>query len=301
MSTSANHPPIFHEASPEANLVAFVQTGPPVDQASDVILFVHGITANSRAWSLVSSRLPNDVATCSVDLRGRAGSSVLPGPWGMAAHAGDLARLLAHLGVGQPVLLVGHSMGAFVVSTFALLYPDWIRGAVLVDGGVELTRDRSLAEQDALRSALGPALERLSQTYANRAEYRHFWQTHPAFNKTPWTTFLDDYIHHDLGGSEPLLVSRVNAEAVLQDGSEIFSNAEVVEAALHMACPTELLRAERGLFDQPEPLISATTVQEVNAKNAGIRITTIPQVNHYTIVMGSAGADAVAAAIRRQL
>lgn len=293
--------PTFLEPSAPKGLLAAIQTGPPLGEASDVVVLVHGITANARTWPLVIGRLPDDVATLSVDLRGRADSSGLPGPWGMATHADDLARLLDHLGVVGQVMMVGHSMGAFVTTTFANRYPQRLRGAVLVDGGVKIVDSVDVDPDALLSQVLGPVLDRLSMVYPSRGDYRQFWENHPAFAGQPWSDYLDAYINHDLGGVEPALASRVVLDAVRQDGFEIFLDNGVISAVETMSCPAELLRAERGLLDQPEPLVTRQAADAAAAANSQLRITTIPNTNHYSIVMAAAGADAVAAAIRRQL
>lgn len=287
------------------NLLAVAWTGPAPADASDIVVFIHGITANAKTWPLVIGRLPADIATLSVDLRGRADSAEMPGPWGMNRHADDVVALLDAHGITQPVLFVGHSMGAFVTSNLVNRYPGRARGAVLVDGGVKLiTQHQETQHQDAeavLQSVLGPALQRLSVHYRSRDEYRLFWQEHPAFVGQTWSEFLENYIQHDLGGLEPYLASRAKLDAVRQDGYEIFLDSGVVAAVETMGCPTELLLAERGLLNQPEPLITVGVARAAAAKNPNLRVTSIPGVNHYTIVMIPAGADAVAAAIRRQL
>ncbi len=239
------------DASAEFGLPAAILDGPDLGHASDMVLLIHGLSANARSWSLLSSRLPPDVMSISVDLRGRGGSFFLDGPWGVANHAHDLGRLLDSLGVAQRLLVVGHSMGAFVATTFALLYPDRVRGLVLVEGGVELSR---------------PLID---------------WD--------------------DRGGSHPFGARRVDPEAVYQDGVEIILDPRVVAALEEVECPAELLRAEKGMPDQSGPLISQETVDRATSRMSGLRVTTVPAVNHNTIVLSPGGADAVAAAIRRQL
>lgn len=293
--------PAFLEPSASKGLLAAIHMGPPFDEASDIVVFVHGITANARTWPLVIGRLPDDVATLSVDLRGRADSSGLPGPWGMATHADDLARLLDHLGVLRQVMMVGHSMGAYVTTVFANRYPQRLRGAVLIDGGVKIVDPTGIDPDALLRQVLGPVLDRLSTLYPTRADYRKFWQDHPAFAGQPWSDYLDAYINHDLGGVEPTLASRVVLDAVRQDGFEIFLDDGAISAVETMSCPAELLRAERGLLDQPEPLVTRQAADAAASLNRHLRVTAIPDTNHYSIVMAAAGADAVAAAIRRQL
>ncbi len=239
------------DASAELGLPAAILDGPDLGHASDMVLLIHGLSASARSWPLLISRLPPDVMSISVDLRGRGGSFLLDGPWGVANHANDLGRLLDSLGIEQRLLVVGHSMGAFVATTFDLLYPDRVRGLVLVEGGVELS---------------GPLVE---------------WD--------------------DRGGSAPFAAGRVDPEAVYQDGVEIVLDPRVVAALEEVECPVELLRAENGMSDQSEPLISQGTVDRATSRMPGLRVTTVPAVNHNTIVSSPGGADAVAAAIRRQL
>lgn len=58
----------------------------------------------------------------------------MPGPYGIVAHADDMAAVLDAHGVRRTVL-VGHSMGAFVACQTAVRHPDRVAGVLLVDGG----------------------------------------------------------------------------------------------------------------------------------------------------------------------
>src|SRR6478609_8095911 len=76
------------------------------------VLAVHGITASAMAWPAVAAALPDDWSLVALDLRGRGASREMPGPFGMAAHADDVVTAAAAL--GGELVLVGHSMGAYV-------------------------------------------------------------------------------------------------------------------------------------------------------------------------------------------
>src|SRR3954469_1781543 len=77
------------------------------------VLVAHGITANALSWAAVARALAGRVRLVAPDLRGRAGSAGLPGPFGMAAHAADVMAVADHFGADR-VALAGHSMGGFV-------------------------------------------------------------------------------------------------------------------------------------------------------------------------------------------
>ena len=59
--------------------------------------------------------------------------------------------------------------------------------------------------------------------------------------------------------------------------------------------PAVFLRAERGMFDQPEPMYAPG---EATRWLPGIDERTIAGTNHYTIALSPAGAAEVAAAVR---
>ncbi|HUG50418.1 MAG TPA: alpha/beta fold hydrolase, partial [Terrimesophilobacter sp.] len=91
-------------------------------QDAPVVLAVHGVTASHRCWPLVARDLPG-LRIIAPDLRGRGRSNTLPGPFGMAQHADDLARVLDGFGVDR-ALVLGHSMGAFASVVLADRHPS---------------------------------------------------------------------------------------------------------------------------------------------------------------------------------
>ena len=63
--------------------------------------------------------------------------------------------------------------------------------------------------------------------------------------------------------------------------------------------PVRLLRAERGLFDD-EPLIPEDALRAFAASHPSVRVEAVPDVNHYTLLLGdSPGPARTAAAIRQ--
>ena len=102
-----------------------------------------------------------------------------------------------------------------------------------------------------------------------------------------------------IGGSAPELRSTVAKEAVRADAHELF---EIGKPAHRLAVPIEMLRAPRGLQNEPSPMIAPELAAAWADESPGQRrVTEVPDVNHYTIVMGQAGARAVAQAIVRAL
>jgi lipase len=265
----------------------------------ETVLAVHGITANSRAWLAVARALEGRATLLALDLRGRGASHDLPPPYGMEAYTRDMLAVLDHYGLERAVL-VGHSLGAYAVARFAAAHPDRVRAAVLVDGGLTSPALNDVDPEVFLTSFLGPALARLDLTFPDRESYYEWWRAHPAFTRGD----VDDgdltaYADHDLIGVPPELRSGVAAEAVRADAHELF---EMGEPAHRLAVPVQMLRAPRGMVDDPNPLLAPELAQAWADEAPGQRqVAEVPEVNHYTIVMGASGAAAVADAIVRAL
>ncbi|MGH2885360.1 MAG: alpha/beta hydrolase [Solirubrobacteraceae bacterium] len=263
------------------------------------VIAVHGITANSRAWLAVARELEGQVELLAVDLRGRAASSGLPGPYGMEAYARNLLGVLDACGLERAVL-VGHSLGAYAVARFAADHPERVHAAVLVDGGLTSPAINGVDPEAFLAAVLGPAMARLELTFERRDAYYDWWRAHPAFaGDDVDDADLTAYADHDLGGEPPRLQSTVAKDAVRTDAHELL---EVGKPAHRLSVSVEMLRAPRGLQNEPIPLIAPELADAwVDASPDQRRVIEVPEVNHYTVVMGGAGARAVAQAIVRAL
>jgi lipase len=264
-----------------------------------VVLAVHGITASHLSWAPVARQLP-DVRLVAPDLRGRGRSAHLPGPWGMARHAEDLARVVEALAVPE-VLVAGHSMGAFAAVVFNHMYPALVRQLLLVDGGLPLPLPPNLSAEELTALILGPALARLSMTFPDRNAYREFWRRHPAF-ATDWNSDVEAYVDYDLVGQEPELVSCVRPEAVREDSKDQIEGAALRGATSALVSRRLLfLRAPRGLLGEPPGLYPEELLGSYASTFPQMRCRTVPDVNHYTLLLSDRGAAAVAGEIRALL
>ena len=263
-------------------------SGPPA------VVAVHGITASHLAWAGVPGRLPG-VPLLAPDLRGRGRSSGLPGPYGMARHAEDVLAVLDQTGAGR-VVLVGHSMGGFVALALAARHPERVSSLVLVDGGLPFPRPEGVTVEEALAAALGPAVQRLSMTFPSRQAYRDYWRAHPALT---WGPLVEAYVDYDLVGEPPALHSCVRPEAVRADYVDMLGPGPA-EAVAALDRPAVLLLAPRGLLNEPRPLYPPDVAADLAARapQGRLRVRTVEDVNHYSIVFARHGIDAIVATIR---
>jgi pimeloyl-ACP methyl ester carboxylesterase len=259
------------------------------------VLAVHGISASAMAWPAVAAALPEDWSLVAVELRGRGASRDLPGPYGLRTHADDVARVAEQLGGG--VVLLGHSMGAYVSLLTVAERPDLVGRLVLVDGGVPLPLPQGADPDEVLAATLGPALERLRTTYPSEQAYVDFFRAHPALGPS-WDGNVEAYVRHDVLETPDGVRSRAVDEAVRADGRDLLVSAEAIDRALRgLAVPTRLLVAPAGMFGRPPGLLPTAAVAEYDAAVPALTVQTVAGTNHYTILFDPGAAQQVAAAV----
>jgi non-heme chloroperoxidase len=95
------------------------------------ILFLHGWQGAAAVWAPIVERLAARHRTIALDIRGFGESNGAPGPFRVETFSDDLSALVAALDL-DPLVVVGHSMGAVVAQRFAIDRPDAVEGLVLV-------------------------------------------------------------------------------------------------------------------------------------------------------------------------
>lgn len=262
---------------------------------SHVALAAHGITASALSFATVAAAMPDDWQLVAPDLRGRGYSRDLGGPYGMDQHAADLHAVAEHLAGDAPVALMGQSMGAYAALRAAASWPERFSRLVLVDGGLPLPVPDDVDPDQVLAATLGPAIERLAQTFPTAEAYLDLFHAHPALGPH-WTKDVEAYVRYDLVGEPGALRSRAVPEAVRADGRDLIVHAATFGADLQrLAIPALLLYAPLGMFGSapgmlPEPLVAAW-----RARAPHLVTELVPDANHYTILLGKHAAATVAA------
>jgi len=109
--------------------MAYVEMGDP---EGPVVILQHGMTDNSRSWSLAAPYFT--AAGYHVylpDLRGMGKTDATDGYYTTITYASDMEAFFDALGI-EKAIVVGHSLGSFTVQTFALMFPERCEKVVLV-------------------------------------------------------------------------------------------------------------------------------------------------------------------------
>ena len=266
-----------------------------------VIICSHGLSANHRSFHALANELADECILVAPDHRGRGKSNAISGPWGMRAHANDVAAVIAHLKLASIPLMLGHSMGAFISAATHHYYSALIEQLVFIDGGLPLFDEipQNLSPEQLVTSIVGPAITRLNQSFSSTEDYLQFWRQHPALNEF-WNAELEQYFHYELTGSAPYLQCSVNKAAILGDTEDQLMNSEFAQALESLRAPVSFLQAPRGIMND-SPVYSLARLALMKQRLPQLDITTIDNVNHYSIVMAQHGARQIANIVREFL
>lgn len=264
------------------------------------VLAIHGITTCHMQWPLVGRELQDEMRVIAPDLRGRGGSGELPGPFGMKAHADDMVAVLDHLDIDRAVV-VGHSMGGYVAAVLAMYYPERVSSLVLIDGGFTYLDPPGpdVDIEQILVATIGPSVERCKTTFESLDAAFDFWKQHPALqDEGAWNEGFKAYISYELKGESPALRSKTSIDAVMGDARDLLAGTDAREAPDRIVCPMLLIRAPRGILNQPAPIYPDDAVAGFEQKYPDLKTALLDDLNHFTLVTAERGAKQVAQHIR---
>lgn len=133
------------QRDPRTNLLAHESFGPPIADAPQPLVFLHGLGATSSTWTPTAQRLAEaGHASLVPDLLGFGSSMRLGTQFGLDEQADAILRLLDHAGVDR-AHLVAHSWGATVAAAVTLRARHRVERLTLVAPAV-------FADPDSARS-----------------------------------------------------------------------------------------------------------------------------------------------------
>ena len=100
------------------------------------LVFLHGSGGHSGAWTYQYAEMHKEFNIAAIDLPGH-GQSSAKGESDIALYVARLKEILGALQLENPIL-VGHSLGAAIVLSYAAAHPLDIGGIVTVGGGLTM-------------------------------------------------------------------------------------------------------------------------------------------------------------------
>jgi len=114
------------------------------------LVLVHAFPLSRAMWRPQIEGLQANWRIFAPDLRGFGGTSDFAGPPSIDQMADDLAALLDHIELHEPVVLGGLSMGGYVALAFAQKYPARLRALILADTKAEADDATGKANRDMM-------------------------------------------------------------------------------------------------------------------------------------------------------
>lgn len=123
------------------------------------IILLHGFLENQTMWDAFVPEFSKKHRVITIDLLGHGDTECMGYVHSMEDNADVVHAVLAELRIRKAVL-VGHSMGGYVGLAFAELYPDAVKGLVLLNS-------TSRADSDERKKNRDRAIVAVKQNYSN--------------------------------------------------------------------------------------------------------------------------------------
>lgn len=254
------------------------------------VLCLAGIGSSGIVWSELADALPEH-RVLSLDLRGRGRSSRVGGEHGMRAHARDVAQVIGELDLDD-VVLVGHSMGAYLAPVVAQEARGRVSRLVLVDGGVPAK----------LPFFMRPALTRLSWSIQGKRNVGPYENPRACVDKvfrkalgTHGEQYLDlceQWMAYELEQTPDGWRVPSALPHLVDDAVDVFHGKDVPTALRALSVPAHLVAAQWLAGDGGKPFLSDDRCQ-LWAGQAPLTWERVQGTNHVTVVFSEQVKQAV--------
>jgi len=259
------------------------------DGSTEPVLAVHGVSSQRRLWNWFSAVAP-EVTLVMPDLRGRADSVDVAGPYTPARHAEDLVAVLDDAGLDR-VHVLGMSMGGFVAVELAASHPDRVKTLILVDGGYRMAAPPGMTRQ-TLPLVMADRVGRLGRRWSGVDEYLEYFtgSTAPLLDRAD--PLLRNYLEHDLADGRV----RLSGEALIDDAVALFFDELAWD---RVEVPIRYVTAEWSAGADTPPAYPPESVERIRDK--ALRVVEVKGVDHASLIMTRRGAQVSADLVREAL
>lgn len=246
------------------------------DGAGKVVLCVHGITANCRCWDVVAASLSPRHRVVAMDLRGRGGSDKPPSGYSLEHHMRDIHHIIGEIGADR-VVLMGHSLGAFISLAFSARHPDLVDRLVLFDGGGKLSEK----QMNNVFKGIQPALDRLGKVFPSADAYIEAMKQAPYIH--PWSPVIDTYYRYEIQPVPGGVQTNIDPAHIQEEAANV-RKVEPDTLYAKVTCPVLILRATQGLLSQEDLLLPEEVVARMVEEIPHATRVDLEGLNHYGVV-----------------
>lgn len=241
------------------------------------ILCIHGITANCRCWDVIADALSPSHRVLAMDLRGRGLSGAPSTGYSMEHHCRDILAVLDDLGL-ERVVLMGHSLGAFISLMFGAKHPERVDRIILVDGGGKLSEDQLVK----VFAGIKPSLDRLGKVLPSFEAYLDLMKKAPFLKD--WSQALETYYQYEIeevaGGG---VRTNINPAHIEEEAVNL-GKVDISQVYGEISCPVLILRATEGMLARDDLLLPEDVTERMVREIANVRRVDVDGTNHYSIV-----------------
>lgn len=276
----------------EQQVVAGLHTSVWPGSTGPTVVALAGLTSTSAAMGPIADAVPA-AHVVAPDLRGRGASMHLPGPTGLRAHAQDVAAILRELDLTD-VVLVGHSMGAYLAPVVAQEAPERIRSLVLIDGGIRPTQPFFMRPA-VVRAVFRRQLRGMDRDWPDlQAVARKGGFTAMLAARPDLAPAVMQMLHEELGGGEPPFRPRIAVEHAVADAVDTFFGPDVEPALDALRAPADVLLAAHRRREGERPFVADRAVERWRQRQPLLRVQRLPG-NHVTVLFAPEVATAITA------
>ena len=241
------------------------------------VLCIHGLTANCRCWDVIASSLAPNNNILAVDLRGRGHSDKPSTGYSMQHHIQDIYYVLDDLDI-ERIVLLGHSLGAFISLAFAATYPKRTERIILMDGGGQLNQD----QWDKISLAIKPSLDRLGKVFPSFDAYIAQMKLAPFLQ--PWSQAIEAYFQYESEAVKGGVRSRINPSHIQEETKNIQQEV-ALQYYSKVTCPVLILRATDGILSKDDLVLPESAIERMVKDIPDARSADIIGTNHFSILL----------------
>ena len=245
------------------------------DPAAPPLLMLHGITSFGRTWDWIVPELTERFRVLRLDFRGHGDSAHAPGGYGSAQYLSDAIAVCEHV-VGEPCVVIGHSLGGITALIAMQRRPDLFRAAVVEDPPmvVAARADEPVAEGHSLLDAFAlmrrslPALQASGMSAEAVAGF--LAQVPTSSGETMGVTMEADALLS-------MAASLLAVDPTVLDPVVDRQFDRLLDAEQGIATPTLIVTADPAV---PGAICDPEAAREFAAKSSAVEVVTIPGAGH---------------------